>query len=390
MNQLQKRELPDNYTIVLKEIKSQIEVSQIKVVLAANQELLWLYWMIGNKILEQKQKEGWGAKVIERLSKDIKKEYPKLKGFSVRNLTYMQKFASYYTAATIIAFSEMWKKLRVEDFTKETILKLESFDNKEDAIVQELTAQFKEQYFLSSPISRITWTHHMGIMDKLKDYPDIFWYMLNTIEHGISSNIMKMQIEMGLYERQVKSKKITNFSNTLPPAQSDLANYLMKDPYIFDFVQAKEKADERDIEEQLEKHISKFLLELGQGFAFIGRQYHLEVGDKDYYIDLLFYHLKLRCYVVVELKSRSFKPGDTGQLNFYLNVINDLVKAEHDNDTIGILLCKGKDEVLAEYALKGYNQPMGIADYELSKSVPENIKSELPDIEDLEKQLEID
>ena len=387
---MSKLKLPDNYSNIFAEIKEQIEKSQIKVVIAANQELLWLYWNIGNKILYQKQQEGWGTKIIDRLSKDISKEYPKLKGFSSRNLKYMQKFASYYPKSIICVFSELWKYFKEKDFSQQSILMLQSIEDKSNRIVQEVTAQFAEQDFFNSPISRVTWTHHMGIMDKLKDYPRIFWYISNTIEHGISSNIMKMQIDMELFERQVKAKKITNFKNTLPPVQSDFANYLMKDPYIFDFVQAKEKADERNIEEQLERHISKFLLELGQGFSFVGRQYHLEVGDKDYYIDLLFYHLKLRCYVVVELKSGFFNPGDTGQLNFYLNVVNDLIKTDLDNDTIGILLCKSKDKVLAEYALKGYNQPMGIADYELSRSVPANMKSELPNIEELERQLEID
>jgi predicted nuclease of restriction endonuclease-like (RecB) superfamily len=211
--------------------------------------------------------------------------------------------------------------------------------------------------------------------------------MLNTLEHGISKNILLMQIEAGLFERQIALEKISNFKATLPMPQSDFAHYLLKDPYIFDFVHAKEQADERNIEEQLTQHITQFLLELGQGFAFVGRQYALRVGGKDYYTDLLFYHTKLHCYVVVELKARAFEPGDPAQLNFYINVINDVLKTEQDNDTIGILLCKGKNEIVAEYALRGYNQPIGVADYVLSKAVPERLQSTLPQIEDLEQEL---
>jgi predicted nuclease of restriction endonuclease-like (RecB) superfamily len=215
--------------------------------------------------------------------------------------------------------------------------------------------------------------------------------MLNTLEHGTSKNILLMQLEAGLFERQIALTKVSNFKATLPEPQSDFANYLLKDPYIFDFVHAKEQSDERNIEEQLTQHITKFLLELGQGFAFVGRQYQLRVGGKEYFADLLFYHTKLHCYVVVELKARAFEPKDPAQLNFYINVINDTLKTENDNDTIGILLCKGKNEIIAEYALKGYNQPIGVADYVLSKAIPENLQSTLPQIEELEQELkEID
>lgn len=211
--------------------------------------------------------------------------------------------------------------------------------------------------------------------------------MLHTLEQGVSRNVLAMQIESGLFERQVKAKKINNFERTLPQAQTDFANCLFKDPYIFDFVQAKEKADERNIEEQLASHITKFLLELGQGFAFLGRQVHFEIGNTDFYVDLLFYHTRLHAYVVVEIKARPFKPGDAGQLNFYVNIVNDKLKGTHDENTIGLLLCKGKNEVLAEYALKGYNQPIGISDYQISKAIPEELKSSLPDISDLENEL---
>ena len=211
--------------------------------------------------------------------------------------------------------------------------------------------------------------------------------MLNTLEHGNSRNILGMQIESGLFERQIKAKKINNFHRILPSPDTDFANYILKDTYIFDFVQATDKANERNIEQQLTQHIIMFLLELGQGFAFIGKQVHFKIGEDDFYADLIFYHTKLHAYVVVELKAKPFKPGDASQLNFYVNVVNDKMKAKGDNDTIGLLLCKGKNNTVAEYALKGYNNAIGISDYQFSKALPEELKSSLPQIEDLERVL---
>jgi predicted nuclease of restriction endonuclease-like (RecB) superfamily len=224
-------------------------------------------------------------------------------------------------------------------------------------------------------------------MDKQSHKGKRLWYMLNALEHGISRNILSIQIESQLFERQMKDNKVSNFQNTLPHIQSDFANYLLKDPYIFDFVQAKEKADERNIEEQLTTQVTKFLLELGQGFAFIGRQVKFEIGNQDFFVDLLFYHTKLHCYVVAELKARPFEPGDASQLNFYVNIVNDKLKTAQDNDTIGILLCRGKNDLVAEYSLRGYNNAIGISDYQLSKLIPEELKSSLPQIEDLENEL---
>jgi predicted nuclease of restriction endonuclease-like (RecB) superfamily len=244
-----------------------------------------------------------------------------------------------------------------------------------------------EKLFLETIVAKISWAHHMILMDKADTSAERFWYMINTLEHGISRNVLAMQIESGLFERQIKTQKISNFHDTLPPIQTDFANNLLKDPYIFDFVQAKEKADERNIEQQLTEHITKFLMELGQGFAFVGKQVHFQVGGSDFYVDLLFYHVKLHAFVVVELKTSEFEPGDAGQLNFYVNLVNDKCKTENDNDTIGILLCKGKSKVLAEYALKSIKQPVGVSDYQLSKAVPEELKSQLPQIGDLENEL---
>jgi predicted nuclease of restriction endonuclease-like (RecB) superfamily len=373
------------YKEALEAILKTIELAQVKVVMAANSQFLWAYWNIGNELSVRTKANGWGAKVIDTLSKDIRKKNPTSKGFSARNLLYMRQFAEAYPPDRIMQLNNLWEQ--VKSNTQQLVALLKNEGGFDHEITQPTVAQFKEADFTASLIGRISWSHHLVLMEKCPQITNRFWYMLNTLEHGISKNILLMQIEAGLFERQIALEKISNFKATLPMPQSDFAHYLLKDPYIFDFVHAKEQADERNIEEQLTQHITQFLLELGQGFAFVGRQYALRVGGKDYYTDLLFYHTKLHCYVVVELKARAFEPGDPAQLNFYINVINDVLKTEQDNDTIGILLCKGKNEIVAEYALRGYNQPIGVADYVLSKAVPERLQSTLPQIEDLEQEL---
>jgi predicted nuclease of restriction endonuclease-like (RecB) superfamily len=397
------------YTEFINTIKHKIREAQIKTVVAANSQMLLLYWQLGNYILENQQKEGWGAKIIQLLSKDLKKEFPTMKGFSERNLLYMKQFSQTYSLPVILAFNEIENKLKNSDgisqplvaqlllpdnelfiIAQQPVAQIQSFDKQEFTIMQQAVAQIHENdteaLFLQSIVSKIQWSHHIVLIDKEPKLGKRFWYMLNTIEHGISRNILAMQIESKLFDRQIKAKKITNFEKTLPPIHSDFANYVLKDPFIFDFVQAREKADERNIEEQLTHNVTKFLLELGQGFAFIGRQVHFEIGGSDFYADLLFYHTKLHCYVVVELKARSFEPGDASQLNFYVNLINDKLKTESDNNTIGLLLCKGKSEIIAEYALKGYSNPIGVTDYQLSKAIPDELKSSLPQIEDIENE----
>lgn len=376
------------YEALFAEIKQRVAEAQIKTATAANAQMLLLYWQMGNDILQNQQTKGWGAKIIDQLSADLKKEFPQLKGFSTRNLKYMRKFAENYSSSVIqhlILIEQQFKNINT--LTQQRVSALLSADKQQIEIVQQPAAQLEESLFLQSILARVSWSHHMVLMDKEPHIGKRLWYMLNTLEHGISRNILAMQIESSLFERQIKAKKINNFKHTLPQPQTDFANYLLKDPYIFDFVQAKEKADERNIEEQLANHITKFLLELGQGFAFMGRQVHFEIGNQDFYVDLLFYHTRLHAYVVVELKARPFEPSDAGQLNFYVNVVNDKLKGEQDENTIGLLLCKGKDEVLAEYALKGYNQPLGVSDYQISKAVPEELKSSLPDISKLENEL---
>lgn len=374
-----------DYKNTLDSIIITIKSAQVKTVMAANSQMLLAYWQIGSQLSANIKAHAWGAKIIDNFSADIRKAFPSIKGFSVRNLVYMRQFADAYPTQIIITLHQLAQQ-SIQN-TQPMVALIEQVKNIDTEITQPVVAQMDESYFLDSVIGKISWSHHLVLLDKCPALHQRFWYMLNTLNHGTSKNILLMQIESDLYQRQLAQKKISNFSSTLPQPQSDFAQYLLKDPYIFDFVQAKENADERNIEEQLTKHITKFLLELGQGFAFVGKQYHLKVGGSDFYIDLLFYHTKLHCYVVVELKARAFEPGDPAQLNFYINVINDTLKTEHDHETIGILLCKGKNEVLAEYALKGYARPIGVADYELSKAIPNDLKSTLPSIEEIENEL---
>ena len=362
---------------------------------------------------------GWGGKVIKKLAQAIRFYYPEKKGYSVRNLAYMCQFARSYPLTVLRSFIETDARLitpnvqKITDeiqslnnvsFTQEPLAQIQSSDNKGVAIVQEPLAQIQdvaqtvaavyrmpiedmEKLFLASPVARINWASHVILLNSSLPLGVEYWYMKQSVEMGWSSNVLKMQIESKLYERQINSRKINNFTATLPVPQSDLANYLLKDPYIFDLAGAKERADERDIEEQLVKHVTRYLLEMGNGFAFVARQKHFQIDDSDFYADLILYNIKLHAYVVVELKATPFKPEYAGQLNFYINVVDDKLRGENDNKTIGLLLCKGKDEIVAQYALTGYDQPIGISDYQLSKAVPENLKSALPSIEQVEEEL---
>ncbi len=329
-----------SYVNLLQNLKQEISTARIRAHLAVNKEMITLYWKIGNQILERQKEEGWGTKVIENISKDLRKEFPEMKGLSARNLVYMQTFARTYP-----------------DFQ----------------FTQEVLAQ-------------ITWYHNITILDKIKNQEERQFYISKTIANGWSRNTMVIQIETDLYSRQ--GKTISNFKHKLSDAQSDLVQNTLKDPYIFDFLTVSEKFKEKEIENELVKHIEKFLLELGAGFAFVGRQYKISIGKEDYFIDLLFYHLKLRCYVVIELKTGKFKPEHTGKLNFYLSAVDDILKHKHDNPSIGILLCKDKGEqVKAEYALKDIHKPIGLAQYQIRENLPEDIHTSLPSIEELENEL---
>jgi len=329
-----------DYRKWLEEIKDKVHSLQIKAATAVNQELLTLYWEIGKMIAEMQEKSGWGDAVVEKLSKDLKKEFPDMKGFSRANLFFMRQWFLFYYKA--------------------------------EEKVQQLVRQ-------------IPWGHNVLIMNKMKVIHEAEFYIKATIEFNWSRSVLLHQIETRLYERK---KNLThNFKRTLPVPQSDLATQMLKDPYVFDFLTIDEKEREKEIEKELIKHIIEFLLELGVGFSFVANQYHLEVGDEDFYIDLLFYHLKLRCYVAVELKKGSFKPEYAGKINFYLSALDDLVKTEHDNPSIGIVLCQTKNRLIAEYALRDMSKPIGVSNYQLTEALPKEFKSSLPTIEELEAEL---
>ena len=414
-NNIEKR----SFEAFVNAIGSEIEQAQVRLISAANAQMLFHYWKMGNYILYHQNLQGWGGKVIKKLAQAIRFNYPEKKGYSERNLTYMCQFARSYPLSVLRCFIETDARLSLPNirnvtdevlklnngqFTQELTAQIQSVDFRELEFTQEVPAQIQnvaktvsaiyrtdigdiEKLFLASPVARINWASQMVMLNSSLPLGVEYWYMKQTVEMGWSSNVLKMQIESKLYERQINSRKVNNFTATLPVPQSDLANYLLKDPYIFDLAGAKERADERDIEEQLVKHVTRYLLEMGSGFAFVARQKHFQIGDSDFYADLILYNIKLHAYVVVELKATPFKPEYAGQLNFYINVVDDKLRGENDNKTIGLLLCKGKDEIVAQYALTGYDQPIGISDYQLSKAVPENLKSALPSIEQVEEEL---
>ena len=400
-------------------VGSEIEQAQVRLITAANAQMLFHYWKMGNYILYHQNLQGWGSKIIKQLAKAIRFNYPEKKGYSERNLTYMCQFARSYPLNVLRSFIDTDARLSVPSiqnvtdevlklnngqFTQELTAQIQSADCQSLKITQEVPAQIQdvaktvsaiyrmeiseiEKFFLTSPIARINWASQMVILDSSLPLGVRYWYMKQSVEMGWSSNVLKIQIETNLYNRQISNNKVNNFTATLPAPQSDLANYRLKDPYIFDLAGAKEKADERDIEEQLVKHVTRYLLEMGNGFAFVARQKHFQIGNSDFYADLILYSIPLHAYIVVELKATPFKPEYAGQLNFYINVVDDKLRGKDDNKTIGLLLCKGKDEVVAQYALTGYDQPIGISDYQLSKAIPENLKSILPSIEEVEEEL---
>lgn len=335
-------EMSDTYLSFIDNIKNEIEKQRLSVVLSANASMICLYWNIGKAILNKQAEEGWGSKVIDRISKDINDAFPDMSGFSPRNIKYMRKFA------------EVWNDYE---------------------IMQRTAAQ-------------IPWRSNILLMDKLSNQDERVWYAQKTLENGWSRDVLALQIESRLIERSGKS--VNNFPIALPHADSDMADQIFKDPYLFDFLGTDVPRREIEIERKLTEHIQQFLLELGQGFAFVGRQVHLEVGGQDFYLDLLFYHLKLRCYVVIELKACDFEPGFISQLNMYQNVVNDVLRHPDDKPTIGLLLVKGKNKTVVEYSLAGYQNPIGVAQWQeqITKQLPEDLRSSLPTIEEIEKEME--
>jgi len=351
----------EDYIQWISEIKDKIRSSQIKASLSVNSEMLKLYWNLGSSISDKLTKSNWGTKVVAKLSEDLQRTFPDFEGFSKRNLLFMRQWFEFYQQAG----NEQMEIMK--------------------QVVSQLPIPRNSIEEIKMLVSLIPWGHNIVIIQKTKNLEQSLFYILKTIENNWSRTVLGVQIESQLFERQ--GKATTNFRLTLPKHQSDLANETLKDPYKFDFLNLTEKIQERDIEEQLVNHITQFLLELGTGFAFIGKQYLLKVGQNEYKIDLLFYHIRLRCFIVVELKSVVFKPEFTGKLSFYLSAVDDLLRNENDNPTIGLLLCKSKDKIEAEYALRGISQPIGVAEYELCKAIPGNLKTQLPTIQDIENEL---
>mgnify|MGYP001789513380 FL=1 len=404
-------------SLVVRAIGSDLEHTQVRMIASANADMLFHYWKVGHFILYLQKKEGWGSKVIDNLSKAIHSKYPDKRGYSTRNLIYMCQFAKTYPMEILLEMGKVEKQLnspsvdnvlqltsKLNQFTQEPLAQIQVTDNQGNIITQEPLAQLGEisevlsviyqhdinqieEIFKQSAIVRTNWASHVILLNSKLPLGERFWYITQAVANGWSSNVLQMQIETNLFARQIAAKKVSNFSARLPKPQSDLANYLMKDPYIFDMMGQTDKMAEQDIERQLVSHITKYLLEMGSGFAFVAQQKHFEVGDSDFYADLILYNIQLHGYVVVELKATPFKPEYMGQLNFYINVVDDTLRGEHDNKTIGLLLCNGGDKVVAQYALSGYNQPIGVSDYQLSKAIPDNLKSALPTVEEVEEEL---
>jgi predicted nuclease of restriction endonuclease-like (RecB) superfamily len=332
--------IPEDYHDFLRELKGRILQAQVRAVISVNRELVLLYWQIGRDILNRQQQQGWGTKVIDNLANDLRKAFPEMKGFSSRNLKYMRSFAETYP----------------------------------------------DEQFVQQVVAQIPWGHNLRILDTVKESVEREWYARQTIEQGWSRNVLVHQIESALYRRQGKAD--TNFSRTLPNPQSELAQQLLKDPYNFDFISLGKDAQERELEKALIDRIRDFLLELGVGFAFVGSQYHLEVEGEDFYIDLLFYHLHLRCFVVIDLKVEAFKPEFSGKMSFYVSAVDDLLKHRDDMPTIGIILCKNKKQKIVEYSLRDMNKPIGVSTYQLREALPEQLQGSLPTIEQLQAELE--
>ena len=408
---------PKDFFSIVRAIGSDLEYTQVRMIASANADMLFHYWKVGHFILYLQKKEGWGSKVIDNLSKAIRSKYPDKKGYSRRNIFYMCQFASAYPLEVLKEMDRIDSLLttptieNVLSFTNELnqivqqpVALIQATENQSNTITQQPVAQLEEvtetlsaiyhcdisqieEIFKHSAIVRTNWASHVILLNSKLPLGECYWYITQAVANGWSRNVLQMQIETNLFARQITAKKVSNFSARLPKPQSDLANYLMKDPYIFDMMGQTDKMAERDLEQQLVSHITKYLLEMGSGFAFVAQQKHFEVGDSDFYADLILYNIQLHAYVVIELKATPFKPEYMGQLNFYINVVDDTLRGEHDNKTIGLLLCNGGDKVVAQYALSGYDQPIGVSDYQLTKSIPDDLKSALPTVEEVEEEL---
>jgi predicted nuclease of restriction endonuclease-like (RecB) superfamily len=380
------RAAKNKYSHWVAELKQNIQLAKMQTTLQVNKQMLVLYWYLGKQIEEKITKENWGTKIIEQLSDDLQKSFPDLKGFSIRNLSYMQQFAIAYPDLLILQQPVAKLKNSKKLITQQAAAEIKS---KQNVILQQPVAELNQQkYFISNvEVVSIPWGHHTFIIDKITNQEERIWYIKKTIENSWSRSVLQYQIETDLYQRQHKTKKVTNFHLTLPKAHSDLANQLMKDPYIFNFISLGEKISERELENTLMKHVEEFLIELSAGFAFVGRQVKLKIGNTLYKADLLFYHLHLRSYIVIDLKMNEFELSHTGQMNGYLNYVNKKYKQAHDNPSIGIILCGSKDNVEANFALQSINHPIGVSEYTFSKSLPKQYRNLLPSAKQLQDEV---
>lgn len=368
------------YAEWLTDLKLKIRRNQVKAAIQVNETLLRLYWDMGREINERQKESRWGSGFLAQLSKDLMAEFPDMKGFSRSNLQHIRSFYAFYVGVNPICEQAAHKLVPdvSNGICEQAARKLEIVAN--DDTTSNIICSIPEEIF------RIPWWHHIILMRKCKTPQEALFYVHKTIEGNWSRSVLLNMLDTGLYE--ANGQAITNFSSTLPVPQGELARETLKDPYVFDFLTMRESYNERELENALTDNITRFLLELGTGFAYVGKQVRIQVGEEEFFLDLLFYHLKLRCFVVVELKTVKFEPSQLGQLGFYVTAVNEQLRHPSDNETIGLLICKTKDKVVAEYALKNAAQPLGISEYQLSRLLPDEIKSSLPTIEEIEAELE--
>lgn len=359
------------YKAFLQEVKQRIKSSQVKAALAVNSSLIRLYWSIGKLIAEKQTANNWGKNIIEQLSLDLKTEFPGTTGFSARNLWDTRRFYLFYS-------SPIWQQLVAKLGNTPDHHALTALNHKESIEDQSVI-------ILRQLVAEIPWGHHLLILNKINAPEEALFYIRQTIEHNWSRNMLTFHIEQKLFSRQGMGQ--SNFKETLPTPQAILAEQMLKDPYNFSFLTLEPKVQELDLEKQLTEHITRFLLELGKGFAYIGRQFPLKIGAKEYYIDLLFYHIRLRCYVVIDLKVTPFEPEHAGKMNFYLSAVDDLLKIDADHASIGIVLCKSKDSVEVEYALRGISKPIGVSEFVLTEALPDELKPNIPTVEEFEREI---
>ena len=367
------------YREFLKELKIRIQSAQLKAAVSVNQTMLQLYWDLAERIIARQQASAWGDGILGQISHDLQTEFPDMKGFSVRNLKYMRQWYQFWSGTNAIV------QQAAAQLNQSAIVQQAAAQLNQSAIGQQAAAQLDNALSVQQLVSQIPWWHNVIIISKIKEQDEALFYVQQTIQNNWSRAVLTHHIETRLYQRE--GKAITNFKATLPSPQSDLARQILKDPYNFDFLLLRKKHDEKELEDALIEHVTRFLLELGAGFSYIGRQYKLEVGGDDYFIDLLFYHTRLHCFVVIELKAVKFKPEFAGKLNFYVSAVDGILKTEQDNPTIGIIICKSKNDVVVEYALKDIHKPIGVSEYLITKNLPIEFQSSLPSIEQIEAEL---